>query len=296
VSGEDRVRWLNGMVTNNTRDLPQDFGNYNFVLDARGHIQADLSAFQRGDFYMLESEIEQIPKLRELFDRFIIMDDVEVGDVSSDLTSIGIAGPRADEVLRSTGLLAAELRPGQLGDGNLRSRGYTLVRDPVAVRNWYEIWLSPQYAEEFWRVLLSAGASQVGAEALDWQRILLGLPKMGVDTGARELPQETGQEYALHAAKGCYIGQEIVERVRSRGQVHRRLSGLVLEGPLPEHGSKVMSGDKEVGEVTSSAEIVADGIARKLALGYIRRNLLEQGETVQVDGSPAQLTELPFRF
>jgi len=76
VSGEDRVRWLNGMVTNNTRDLPQDFGNYSFVLNAQGRIQGDLLAFQRGEFYVLESDASQIAALREFFSRFIIMDDV----------------------------------------------------------------------------------------------------------------------------------------------------------------------------------------------------------------------------
>ena len=78
----------------------------------------------------------------------------------------------------------------------------------------------------------------VGAEALEWQRILLGLPRVGVDTGARELPQETGQDYALHHTKGCYIGQEIVERIRARGQVPRRLAGLIVEGGAPARGQQ----------------------------------------------------------
>jgi len=85
VSGEDRVRWLNGMVTNNTRDLRQDFGNYSFVLNAQGRIQGDLLAFQRGEFYVLETEAGQIAAIREFLDRYIIMDDVEVGDISESL-------------------------------------------------------------------------------------------------------------------------------------------------------------------------------------------------------------------
>ena len=93
VSGEDRARWLNGMVTNNIRDLRQDFGNYSFVLNAQGHIQGDLLAFQRGEFFVLEIEAGQIATIREFFERFIIMDDVEIGDISSGLTSIGVAGP-----------------------------------------------------------------------------------------------------------------------------------------------------------------------------------------------------------
>ena len=296
VSGEDRVRWLNGMVSNNTRDLPQDFGNYSFVLNAQGRIQGDLLAFQRGEFYVLECEMGQIAALREFLERFIIMDDVEIGDISQKLTSIGVAGPLALPVLQSAGLLAAELKPGQLVDGYWDGYGFTLVRDPVVVRNWYELWLAPDNVEAFWNLLLSAGAAPVGAEALEWQRILLGLPRVGVDTGARELAQETGQDYALHYAKGCYIGQEIVERIRARGQVHRRFAGLILEGGVAARGSKVMAGEKEIGEITSSAEIPVDGVAHRVALGYVKRSATGQDESLQVDGSAARIMALPFQF
>jgi aminomethyltransferase len=296
VSGEDRVRWLNGMVTNNTRDLPQDSGNYSFVLNAQGHIQGDLLVFQRGDFYVLETEVGEIPAIRESLDRFIIMDDVEIGDISEKLTSIGVTGPLALQVLQSAGLLAAELKPGQLADASWEGRGFTLVRDPVVVRNWYELWLAPGNVEAFWNLLLSAGAAAVGAEALEMQRILLGLPRVAVDTGVRELAQETGQDYALHYAKGCYIGQEIVERVRARGQVPRHFSGLILEGGVAARGSKVMDGEKHIGDITSSAEITVDGVAHSVALGYLKRSSIEHGVSLRVDECAAKTTTLPFQF
>jgi folate-binding protein YgfZ len=300
VSGEDRVRWLNGMVSNNTRDLRQDFGNYNFVLNAQGRIQGDLLAFQRGEFYVLETDAGQIPTIREFFERYIIMDDVEIGDISAKLTSIGVAGPRATEILCTAGLKPGAAKHGQLLDGSWNGIGFSLVRDPVELRNWYELWLAPENTEAVWHALVAAGAAPVGAEALEWQRILLGLPRVGVDTGGRELPQETGQEYALHHSKGCYIGQEIVERIHARGQVHRRFTGLIVDGDLPARGSKVLAGDKEVGEVTSSAEVVVDGVRRTVALGYVRRETTakreNQIESLEVGGSLATITELPFKF
>ena len=296
VSGEDRVRWLNGMVTNNTRDLAQDFGNYSFVLNAQGHIQGDLLAFQRGDFYLLESEAEQIATIRGFFDKFIIMDDVEIGDISDKLTSIGVAGPLAPQVLQGAGLPAGELKPGELADGSWDGHGFTLVRDPVVVRNWYELWLAPGNVEAFWNKLLAAGAAPVGAEALEMQRILLGLPRVGTDTGARELVQETGQDYALHYAKGCYIGQEIVERVRARGVAPRRFAGLRLEGGVAARGSKILAEGKEIGEVTSSAEITLDGVVHGVALGYVKRSVAAEGDSVQVDGQAAKIVALPFQW
>jgi aminomethyltransferase len=301
VSGEDRVRWLNGMVSNNTRDLRQDFGNYSFVLNAQGRIQGDLLAFQRGEFYVLETEAGQIPAIREFFARYIIMDDVEIGDISGKLTSIGVAGPRAAEALCKAGLKPGAAKHGQLLDGSWNGIGFSLVRDPVEVRNWYELWLAPEKVEAVWNALVAGGAAPVGADALEWQRILLGLPRVGLDTGARELPQETGQEFALHYTKGCYIGQEIVERIHARGQVHRRLMGLIVEdGDLPARGSKVLAGDKEIGEVTSSAEMVVDGVRRTVALAYVRREAAaqheNQNESVEVGGSLAKVTGLPFQF
>jgi folate-binding protein YgfZ len=298
VSGEDRVRWLNGMVSNNTRDLRQDFGNYNFVLNAQGHIQGDLLAFQRGEFYVLESELGQIAAIREFFERYIIMDDVEIGDISDRLTSIGIAGPRATEVLNSAGLMPGAAKPGQVLDGNWKGTGFSLVRDPIEVRNWYELWLAPENVEAFWSALVGAGAAPVGAAALEWQRILLGLLKVGLDTGIRELPQETGQDYALHHNKGCYIGQEIVERIRARGQIRRRFTGFIVEGKAPERGSKIMAGEKEIGEITSSAEIIVDGVARTVALGYAKHdNAAEHAnESLHVGGSVARVSGLPFQF
>ncbi len=304
VSGEDRVRWLNGMVSNNTRDLPQDFGNFSFVLNAQGRIQADLLAFQRGDFYMIETEVGQIATLCEFLERFIIMDDVEIGDISARLTSIGVAGPRAVEVLNqavlnAAGLDAAAAKPGQLLDANWKGIGFSLVRDPIELRNWFELWLAPENVEAFWNALLAAGAEPVGAQALEWQRILLGLPRVGLDTGVRELPQEIGQEYALHHNKGCYIGQEIVERIHSQGQVRRRFAGLIVQGNAPARGSRVMAGDKDIGEITSSAEILLDGTPRTVALGYLKRDAAESekhNESISVGGASVRIAALPFQF
>jgi folate-binding protein YgfZ len=299
ASGEDRVRWLNAMVSNNTRDLRQDFGNYSFVLNAQGRIQGDLLAFNRGDFYLLETEAAQMPALRSFFERYIIMDDVELGEISDRLTSIGVAGPRAAEMLCAAGLKPGAAHVGQLLDGSWNGIGFSLVRDPVEQRNWYELWLAPENVEAVWRALTEAGAAPVGAVALEWQRILLGLPRVGVDIGPRELPQETGQSYALNFSKGCYIGQEIVERIRSRGQVHRLLMGLVVEGDAPAHGSPVTAGDKEVGEIASSVKMVLDGVECTPALAYLRRNLvaeLNESEPLRVGESRARIASLPFQF
>ena len=126
---------------------------------------------------------------------------------------------------------------------------------------------------ELWDALRKAGARPTGTAALNLFRISRGIPQFGVDIRERDLPQETGQTRALNFTKGCYLGQEIVERIRSRGAVHRQFTAFAVEGALPEPGAKIVSGEEnqEVGEITSSAILpLAEG-DRPVALGYLRR-------------------------
>ena len=108
LTGSDRVRWTNGMVTNNVRDLPQDHGNYNFILNPQGRIQGDLYVYNFGDHLLVDTELWQAARLKDIFDKFIIMDDVEVADISDKLTGIAVQGPQALSILRSVGITIAD--------------------------------------------------------------------------------------------------------------------------------------------------------------------------------------------
>lgn len=282
------------MVTNNVRDLQPNRGNYSFILNAQGRIQGDITVFNRGDFLVGETESEHAGRIKEFFDRFIIMDDVEVTDVTDKLSSIGIVGPMVSAVLERVGLLPSALAPGQIVDANWRGIGYSLLRDPVEASEMYEIWVSPESAREFLQALAQAGATPVGDIALEWFRILRGVPLFGTDISERELPQETAQMHVLHYTKGCYIGQEIVERIHARGNVHRTFTGFELEGPSVARGTKIVFGDKEVGEITSSAQIPLPDGERVFALGYVRREAATPGTEVKVGEVPATVSALPF--
>src|SRR5580704_8525146 len=118
LTGGDRVRWLNGMVTNNIRELGQGQGIYAFLLNPQGHILGDLYAYNRGDSIMIDSDRSQSEKLLATFDHYIIMDDVEVANVSDKLTAIGIAGPKARGVLHAVGLEIGALEALQFVDLN----------------------------------------------------------------------------------------------------------------------------------------------------------------------------------
>ncbi|MDQ2834223.1 MAG: folate-binding protein, partial [Acidobacteriota bacterium] len=132
------------------------------------------------------------------------------------------------------------------------------------------------------------------AQSLEWVRVLEGTPRYGVDIREKDLPQETGQTRALHFSKGCYLGQEIVERIRSRGNVHRGFGGFRLEGDVPAAGTALEADGKAVGELTSVAEVPLPEGAVKIGLGYVRREALERGVAPKYAGGVAVPVALPF--
>ena len=278
VTGSDRVRWMNGMVTNNVRDLAPGHGVYAFLLNAQGRIQADLYVFQRGESLLVDTERGQKAKVLELFDRYIIADDVEIADMSETLTAVGLTGPGSRNVLERAGILVSDLAHLQFADLVSRQHAVTVVRSGEEAAESWQVWISPDHVAELWGTLVEAGARPTGATALNLFRISRGIPQFGVDIRDRDLPQETGQMRALNFTKGCYLGQEIVERIRSRGAVHRQFGAFSLDGELPAAGTKIFAsdGEKEVGEITSSAILPLPNGDRAVALGYLRREAAEK--------------------
>jgi len=298
-TGTDRVRWLNGMVTNNVRDLQPGRGVYAFLLNPQGHILGDLYAYNRGESILVETDRGQVEKILATFDHYIIMDDVEVKNLSDEMTALGIVGPNARKVLSAAGIQIPEAQPLEVFEAKCTCDCECIacsgvrMDDPV-VEN-YELWLKPQDVKQTWDALLAHGATPVGTEALELHRIAAGIPTYGVDIRERDLPQETEQARALNFNKGCYIGQEIVERIRSRGAVHRKFSGFLLDGEAEiSPGAKVVAGEKEVGEITSVASFGSRQNPKTVALGYIRREVGAPGREVTISGEKALIVQLPL--
>jgi len=292
LTGGDRTRWLNGMVTNNIRDLDAGRGVYAFLLNPQGKILSDLYAYNRGESIDIDTDYSQVEKILATFDHFIIMDDVEVANRSEQLTALGIAGPKAAMVLAAAGFTIPEMQPLQAQAATWHGMECTLVRGEDEQHISYEIWIAPQSVRPLWDALRAAGATAVGSDALELQRIVSGIPTYGVDIRERDLPQETEQARALNFSKGCYVGQEIVERIRSRGAVHRKFTGFVTEGAAQvAAGAKIVAGEKEVGEITSSGYLQAAD--KTVALGYIRREVGVPGREVMIGTARATVVALP---
>jgi folate-binding protein YgfZ len=282
------------MLTNNVRDLAVGHGIYAFLLNPQGHILGDLYAYKRGDHLVVITDEVQREKILSTFDHYIIMDDVRVEDASAGLATIGVAGPRSQATLGSAGVDITELQPLELAELAWRGHPLTIVRGESQHYPSYEVWVALEHTAPLRQALEAAGAIEVSNPALELYRIALGRPRYGQDIRERDLPQETEQQRALNFNKGCYVGQEIVERIRSRGSVHRKFTGFQVAGPPPAPGTRIQAQAKDVGEVTSSA-VIPDGSGdRTVALGYIRRETGVAGGAVQIADSNALVTELPF--
>ncbi|MGA3263380.1 MAG: folate-binding protein [Terracidiphilus sp.] len=316
VRGEDRFRWLSGMVTNTVNDLFPNTGAWNLVLNAQGRIQGDLTVWREGEElspyrrnpaattprsgdrllgtpFAGESGLElviaadQYDRLMAHLNSFIIMDDVELvaldveppGEAGSD-TAVGLAGPLADEVLGRLGLpvFAHPMTSTRVEWNGLDLR---IERGYGALAAHYQLWAPAARLRKLWNALRTAGAAPVGAASVEAFRIAEGIPAYRIDISERDLPQETSQMRALNFNKGCYLGQEIVERIRSRGSVHRHLRALELSGPLPAAGTELMFVDAAgksaaAGQITSAAGLPFASGSRFFALGMIRGEA-EQG-------------------
>jgi folate-binding protein YgfZ len=299
LTGSDRVRWLNGMVTNNIRDLAAGHGVYAFLLNPQGHILGDLYAYNRGESITVDTDRRQVEKILATFDHYIIMDDVEVRNLSEELTALGIAGPKSREVLRTAGMEFPELQPLQFHtiqcDCDCGCLTCTIVRGDDPAGESYEVWMAPAHVKSVWDALRKAGAALIGYEALELRRIISGIPLYGVDIRERDLPQETEQARALNFNKGCYVGQEIVERIRSRGAVHRKFAGFLADGAVTiAAGTKIVVGEKEVGEITSAASVQLPGREKTVALGYIRREVGTPGREVTIGTANATVVQMPL--
>jgi aminomethyltransferase len=288
------------MATNAIQNMKPGEGCYNFFLNAQGRIQADATAWMLEDCILLETQRDRLPALIAHLDHFIIMDDVELAPLP--LEGLLIAGPHALSIVQNLGGAPCSAPPASTALStplNLKQTTYqgapvhlVLAYSPLVPR--FEIWGDAATIARITAEL--ATIPRATPEALEALRLLEGTPLYGVDIRDKELPQETAQTRALHFAKGCYLGQEIVERIRSRGNVHRTFSGFVLSGKVPDPGTPLFaeSADKPVGEITSAAEIPLPAGAVTLALGYIRREVLDSGIQLSYEGGIANPAARPY--
>ncbi len=293
VTGGDRVRWLDGMVSGDVASLAPGRGCAALALTRQGRIVADLHVLQRGDEIWLELALGALGPLVEHLDKFIIADDVSLEDRSGAFARLALEGPAALSFLREAAGEVDPIAPDAARD---------LALAGATVTAWAWGWsgepalqlLVPAASAPAVVEALGAGGRlpEGGSEALEILRIEAGVPAFGAELDETVLPAEAGLEDAVSFDKGCYTGQEVVARMASRGQAGHRLVGLSFPGgECAPAGTKISDRRREVGELTSACVSPSAGA---IGLGFVRRGHEAPGTALEADGREARVAALPF--
>jgi tRNA-modifying protein YgfZ len=298
-TGPDRQRYVNAILTSNVRDLKPGQGTVGLLLTAQGHILAEVETYAREESILASTHAMIRERTYSTFDKFIIMDDVTLEDVTASTGTLDLAGPRAAALLAELGvrnfadmpLLAHE----EVKLGRIPCR---VVRRELAGDAAATLIAAREHLPDLWRDLAGRvrvhGGAPAGMEAVNSIRLESGTPWFGYDYDDKQIPHEAGLEHShINYEKGCYTGQEIVERVRSRGHVNRRLTELgffAAEAPAP--GTKLLYGGNEIGSVTSTA--FSPRLGQPIGLCYLRREHSAIGTRMDASGIQAEVIEPPL--
>lgn len=297
VKGEHHIRFLQRMVSNDVKNLAPGQGTYATLLNAQGHILADFWLYSAEDRFLVDTDADLRDKAAQTLARHIVGERVEIEPL--EIYALAFQGPQARGLIEKT--LHIDLPPMKEFDHfvtNYAGFPVRVVRASSTGEEGYEVWVGAKGMMGVWGAACGQAPTYdmlpCGTEALESLRIEAGIPRYCADMDEDTLPLEAGLLNALSFTKGCYIGQEIVERARSRGHVNWKLIGLVFDSPAPPSpGEKLVSNGKEIGEVTSAC--VSPTLSKTLALAYVRREVSEPGTKLTLaSGNVAEVASLPF--
>ena len=303
-TGPDRVRYLNAILTNNIKDLAANHGNVSLLLNPQGRILAEIETYAFGDQLFCISYATIREHLLEWLDKYIIMDDVTLTDQTQQLGTLALEGPASAAVVSGlTGIDLAEVD--ELASVDAQVRGGDAIPCRVVKRSpgnipGAEFVVERGQLAPLWTTLSEAvhrhGGGPMGYSALSARRLALGVPWFGYDFSEKQIPHEAGlQDSHISYTKGCYTGQEIVERVRSRGQVNRQRVDLLFSGSnVPAAGEVLTVDGKEVGHVTRAALPWFRSSA--IGIGYVRKENNMPGSQLQWAGGTAVVSKFPEAF
>ena len=306
VTGSEAVQFLNGLITNDMKTLaenrwmPAAFPNVQGRLLASVRvIHAPATQLGGGNGFLIDTEPATHAQVLKTVQRFTLAGDFHVTDLTAQTAMLSVQGTKSAEIIESLfGESMAALERYHIAQTSRSEKLLTILRASHTAANGFDLIIEAGSAAQLWDALLKAGARPVGFEALEILRIEAGQPVYGIDMDEANVVSETGLDDAVSFTKGCYIGQEIIARIKYRGHVAKRLSGLMLDSPARfERGAKITSADgKEIGRVTSVT--FSPHLGNTIALGYVKYDYLAPGTEVLVSAGehdvPAKVIELPF--
>ena len=296
VTGSDRVDFLQGMLSNDIKGLTADSGCPALLLTEQGKVVADLTVLAVPEALMLDGSHLGLEAAARALDRFIVADDVTLAAPEPAERTFAVLGPDAADVLGRLGV-PVPTSPFAHATVVIADTPVHVVRVPGPGAGGFECHVPVVAAAAWWRRCLDGGkAVAAGYTAFDVLRIESGRPWFGADVGPETLALEAPYDDAISFRKGCYLGQEVMERVTARGHVNRKLTGLLVDGDVvPSPRTPIYVGEREVGRVTSAAW--SWRLERVIALAYVRREHLAAGTALAVGDAPARpatVHQLPF--
>ncbi|MCY1033533.1 aminomethyl transferase family protein [Corallococcus sp. BB11-1] len=300
ITGEDRASFLHGMVTQEVKNLPVGSAAYAAFITVKGAMVGDARILKREGDLLLDMEPGLGAKVREFLDKYLISEDAELHDGTSESGWLRLLGPRTAQVLAAVlgrpfeGLAAQASQPAVLAGQDVWLLGTALPGGVSGV----DVLVPRAGLEAVWTALAQAGAAHglkpLGFDALELLRVEAGVPRYGQDMVDTTIPLEANLTHAISYNKGCYIGQEVIARATFRGRMNRQLAGLLLGETDVAPGTELRRGEKKVGWVTSVVRSPVKG--QRVALGYVHRESLEPGtELTLADGAgTVTVAALPF--
>ena len=301
VSGRDRGTYLQGLFTNDIAALEAGHGCYSAYLTPQGRMISDMWVYELGDVILLDlPSVDRKDVVLAKLDQFIFSEDVQLGDVTDTFAQIGVVGPHAARVVGALLEKPSESVSSLDEHGNLRGTiagGDAIVtRIADAGEPGFDLYVERTRLDVVRQQLASHDVGEADSDTVDVLRVEAGIPAFHRDMDEDTIPLEAGIEsQAIDMNKGCYVGQEVIVRVlhRGHGRVARKLVGLSIDGDdVPPAGAVVMSGDRQIGNVTSAVLSIA--LAKPIALAYLQRDFLEPGTVVSVNGARSVVTAVPF--
>ncbi|MEP6569966.1 MAG: aminomethyltransferase family protein [Acidobacteriota bacterium] len=319
VSGTESVQFLNGLITNDMKSLTENSWMPAAFPNVQGRLIAAVRVVRLQDegtdktvcpTFLIDTEPATHERVLKTIERFTLAGDFRVKNVTSQTAMLSVPGRKAVEVIRKAfGDAAAELAPNQArqiawpqGDESAGSSevtgGVTVIRASHTAAEGFDLVVGAEQAERLWDALQTAGAQPVGYEALEILRIEAGVPVYGGDMDETNVVTEAALDDAVSYTKGCYVGQEIIARIKYRGHVAKKLTGLRFEQAVKVvAGATIKSADgKDAGRVTSVT--YSPHLGRTIALAYLKYDYLAPDTSVKITSGAeecaARVTELPF--
>ena len=299
ISGSEAVMFLNGLVTNDMKTLEPNTWMPAVFPNVQGRLLAAVRVIHRADGFLIDTEAATRDTVVKLLERFTLAGDFRLADLTQNTAQLSIQGAQAPEIMAAIfGETVANLGRDAVASVDWQGKQITVIRATHTAEDGFDLFVSATEAESLRDAFIKAGAQPIGDDTVETLRLEAGIARYGIDMDETNVVTETNLDDAVSFTKGCYIGQEIIARIKYRGHVAKKLAGLILEGEVSlESGAKIFSvDDKEIGRVTSVA--FSPRLARTIALGYVKYDYLAPGTSVKIDSSGtkfvASVAELPF--